>query len=189
MEKIDFDNESEKLKPFISFLDENVRQVDEYDLNIIDLQIEMGKEMLKDQWERIKDLESKRLHVSFMVIGIVPYYFFKIFSYKYASTDLGSILANLGVFPIIATIWYSFKHYGGLDHFGGGSLPSIQFSKLTVKMNLKEHKLSQLANIEFRARINKTLMLTSNIQLIRQMQSLLLTVIFLVVFISLKETR
>lgn len=189
MMKIDFDGESEKLKPFLSFLDENVRQVENYDLNIIDLQIEMGKEMLKDQWERIKDLESKRLHVSFMVIGVVPYYFFKAFSHKYASADWASILINLGLVPLMATIWFSFKHYGGLDHFGVGSLPSIQFSNLTVKMNLKEHKLSQLSNIELRARINKMLMLTSNIQLIRQMQSLLLTILFLVAFLILTEAK
>lgn len=186
MLEFNHDLESEKLKPFISFLDENVRLVEDFDMRIIDLQIEAGKELLRDQRERLKDLESKRLHVSLIVLGVAPYYFIKVMLLASSASNKAFLLITVGTISLMFTIWYSFRHYGGISHIGEGSLPSILFTKLTSGMSFKEHKLTQLSNLEYRARINKQLMTISNKQLIRQMYSLLVTVAVSAIVLAVK---
>lgn len=185
---LDFDHdlESENLKPFISFLDEKVRQVEDFDMRIIDLQIEAGKELLRDQRERLKDLETKRLHVSLIVLGVAPYYFIKVLLLAPSVSNGLLFLIGVGSISLLSTTWYSFRHYGGISHIGEGSLPSILFTKLTAGMTFKEHKLTQLSNLEYRARINKQLMTISNKQLIRQMYSLLITVAVSAIVLAIK---
>lgn len=158
MKKLNFEEEIEASNSFGIFLKEKIVDNSDFDLDVLDVHLQMAQELIKEQSERIKDLDAKRIHIGLLLIGFIPYFILK--SEAIFKNDTSTIFFLIAISSVIAlggAVYFSFRNFGDIHHVGEGVLPSGFLTTKTVDFNLKQTKVLRLLNLEVRVNVNKRL--------------------------------